>query len=122
MNVSFSVANALIRLSTYSSNPKGIGRAMHFTRKCFDNIGGFEEDLYLFEDFEITERAKTHGFDTRYSDDQEVHVDGTKMVEEGVISHTYRIYKAYFHRIYKSIVSRNRYENITDDKDYFTTS
>ncbi len=81
--VTFNLINFLIEASLLTAKPFSSGGSMMFERSYFLFLGGFDEKLFLAEDHEIIQRAKTTGVTSQMLHKVKVKVSLRRLKKEG---------------------------------------
>ena len=117
----YMIGNVIIRILQKTKTPKLISTCMIVKKKSFDAVGGFNENIYVHGDAEVTERVANAGFEMGVLDRDRIWASTRKPLKHGVVRYYISAALINHHRMTKGeVYTPEVYQQITGEKDYFT--
>ncbi|MFW6231314.1 MAG: glycosyltransferase [Nanoarchaeota archaeon] len=106
--VIFDLYNAYIRYAQFV-NPGALGSFIMMTRRLFDRLGGFNEEIKLGEDFDLVKRAaKLSKF--RILESVSITVSVRRIEKEGIFKYVTRNIRSELYRLFVGEITDDRFE------------
>lgn len=86
----FRVANSTIKLSQSLNKPLSAGGSIFIARKLFSDLNGFKENLFISEDHNLIQRARSMGVKAKILKDVEVVFCLRRVKREGEVAILYK--------------------------------
>lgn len=111
LNQLFDFINYMVMISQYTLKPFSTGGgSMIFDRNFFNNIGGFDDKLYLSEDHEIIQRAQRWGVRAKFIKNLFVYFSMRRSQYDGRIMLLYKYIRSTAHLLFTGKIEKKLFD------------
>lgn len=104
--VLFRLISAFVEMSHLSQKPFAYGPGAIFQRHFFQTLGGYDEEVFVYEDHEIVQRAKKRGVSAKLLPQTKVYFSFRRFKKEGRVSVMSKYLVATIHLLTKGKVDK----------------
>lgn len=106
----FKFTNYAVEMSHYLGKPFSSGGSIIIERRVFEHLGGFNEALFICEDHDLIQRARSAGIITKYLKTLKIKMSLRRMQKEGMLKVAQKYFVASMHTIAKGTIENEIFE------------